>query len=117
MKTLFKELVELPEQAIWCLKNSKTKKVWISHSTNLVESLSRTICQLKDGSHSCKDLVADLDSLRFEVLEVVSDGSQLKLRTKFWIDQYRINRWSNYRNYSGIVYTVKTRIVDKYIYV
>lgn len=114
---LFKDLVSLPEQAIWCLKNSKTKKVWISSSTNLVESLGRTIASLKDESHRCKELIADLDSLRFEVLEVVSDRSMLKLRTQFWIDQYRINRWTSYRNYPALVYTVKTEIEDKVVYV
>ena len=96
-------LLDLPDSAIAGFVNEPDRKVYLLYSTSLMDALVRNVRQLKDGSHSCKELVVDRDKLEFKVIETISsDDVDLRLPYLNWTEELQRRGYSMYRNYTPI---------------
>jgi hypothetical protein len=94
-------LLELTESGIGCLINETDKKVYIFYSECLLDALVRNVRQLKDNTHKNKDLVADINKLRYFTIETTT-SKDLKIRYNYWVEKYDKLGYSMYRNYIPI---------------
>lgn len=80
MRSLFKDLKNLPKGAIYALMNEKEKKAFVVQTTALISSLTRQVHQIKEGHHYIKQLVKDQNELEFVLLEANVKRNLLPVR-------------------------------------
>jgi len=85
--------IELASPGVYFIKNLVTSKVYVGSSNHIGYRLSCHYRLLELGKHSSPYLQSSFtkhgcNAFRFEVLEVVSDNSQLLDREAFWINYY-----------------------------
>lgn len=79
---------------IYQIRNSQNKKVYIGSSNNIERRLSDHFRNLKRGTHHSKKLQRSFDNTNNksvfigEILEVVADERELKVREQFYIDKF-----------------------------
>ena len=83
-----KTLLDLPDSGIAGFFNETDRKVYLVYSEALMDALIRNVRQLKDGSHTCKNLVCDKGKLEFRVIE--TNCSNLKHSFMKWSEEYKI---------------------------
>lgn len=102
-----KQLLQLPKMAVIALINDHDKVIHITHSSCVIESLGKLIRQLKDKTHSSMNLIIDRDKLRFIVLEDVQNIDALRVRTRYWIDQYVAKGYGLYSKINTVKYRLR----------
>lgn len=103
---LIDTLLDLPDSAIAGFFNEDDRKVYVIYSHSILDALMRNVRHLKDGSHSCKELVADKNKLQFRIIETTTDN--LKLKYLNWTEELKRQGYSMYRNYTPINLYAKT---------
>jgi hypothetical protein len=111
---LLKNLTELTCSGIWAFVNNKDKRIFISHSNNILSSVSRNISEIKDKSHSCRKLLRDFPNLDLLVLESHVLPHDRKIKVGKWMDHYRNKGWTLYKDNPPVSYSIKTTISNDY---
>lgn len=101
-------LLDLPDSGIAGFFNEEDRKVYLIHSTSLMDALVRNVRMLRDESHSCKNLVADKNKLEFRIIETYTGEEDLRLRYMNWVEDLKRQGYSMYRNYTPIHLYAKT---------
>lgn len=109
-----KNLTELTCSGIWAFVNDKDKRIFISHSGNILSSVSRNISEIKDKSHSCRKLLRDLPHLELIVLESGVLPHDRKIKVGEWMDYYRNKGWTLYKDTHPVSYSIRTSISKDY---
>ena len=113
-------LLDLPESGIAGFFNETDRKVYLVYSEALMDALMRNLRQLKDGTHSCKNLIADKGKLEFKVIE--TNCSNLKHDYMKWSEEYKRLGYTLYRNftpirlYAKMAYSKDLRSIEVRIY-
>jgi len=109
-----KNLTELTCSGIWAFVNDKDKRIFISHSNNILSSVSRNISEIKDKSHSCRKLLRDFPNLDLLVLEANVLPHDRKIKVGKWMDHYRNKGWTLYKDNPPVSYSIRTAISKDY---
>lgn len=99
-------LLDLPDSAIAGFFNETDRKVYLLYSEALLDALVRNVRQIKNGSHTCKELADDKNKLEFKVIETTNDDLRLKYLN--WTEELKRQGYSMYRNYTPINLYAKT---------
>jgi hypothetical protein len=102
---LLQTLTDINKSGIWAFVNDIDRMVYLSYSNNMLTSVSRNVRELNDNTHSLKSLVRHKSKLQIQIIECNCEKAKLG----YWVDHYRNNGYSLYRNNNGEV-TYKTRI-------
>lgn len=97
--TMFKDIIDLPEQCIYGLVNKSDKKIFIGHTKDLVTALNRIGKDIKSSNHVLKE---DINKLELIILEVIKDDSLLRSRYQFYYNQYSNMGYLHYRKYKAM---------------
>jgi len=84
------ELANLPNCSVFALYNSKKNKVQLMYAKNTLTKLAKTIDELRNNTHSNKELCNDLDDLEFVLLETYPDELTCRELMNYWFD-YVVN--------------------------
>jgi hypothetical protein len=109
-----KNLTELTCSGIWAFVNTKDKRIFISHSNNILSSVSRNISEIKDKSHSCRKLLRDLPNLELLVLEADVLPQDRKIKVGKWMENYKNKGWTLYKDTPPVLYSIRTSISKDY---
>jgi hypothetical protein len=101
-----KTLLNIPKSGIAVFINEETRRVFIFHSTYLIEA---TIRHLKSiDRRTCSEVMyEDRNKLTFEVVESISNPLALPVRIRYWRDLYLSKGYTLYRPINGVKYTLK----------
>jgi hypothetical protein len=102
---LLQTLTDINKPGVWAFVNDTDRIIYLSYSNNILTSISRNVRELNDKSHSSKSLIRDKSKLQIQIIEFNCDKAKLG----YWVDHYRNNGYSLYRNNNGEV-TYKTRV-------
>ena len=98
-KTLLGYLFNYPEMCIYGLINSKDHKIYIGYTSNLPSALSRIIKETKDSNNKLKH---DWNKLELVILETITDRKNLRVRHKFYNNEYSNRGWVLYNKGSNL---------------
>ena len=99
-------LFNYPELCIYGLINSKDHKIYIGYTTNLPSALSRII---KETKYSNNKLKQDWNKLELIILETITDRKNLRVRHRFYNNDYSNKGWMLYNKNSNLT-SYKLRI-------
>ena len=85
---LFQKMLALPDFAVYALVNEFEKRAFLGFAKRLSNALARHISYLRDGSHSCRELVQDQAFLQLRILETGLDSRSIYIRTGHWHREY-----------------------------
>jgi hypothetical protein len=105
-------LLQYSSNGLFALINDSDKKVDIRYGINLLRSITSLVEQIKSNSVVPLDIKNDINKIRLKILEVNVDPRSLKLRHKFYQDQYKTSGYSLYRNLPANKYEVQV-VLDK----
>lgn len=109
-----RNLIELSGSGIWAFVNDKDKRIFITHSNNILSSVSRNISQIQDKSHSCRKLLRDLPNLELVVLEKDLNSLDRKVKVGKWMDHYKAKGWTLYKDTHPVYYSIRTSVSKDY---
>ena len=114
-------LLDLPDSGIAGFFNEDDRKVYLFYSEALLDALVRNVRQLKDGSHTCKELVSDKGKLEFRIIE--TQYSNLKHEYMRWSEEYKRKGYELYRKdyipirlYAKMAYSKNLKNIEVRIY-
>ena len=109
---LTQTLIEMNKPGVWAFVNDTDRIIYLSYSKNIQSTISRNIKEVMDNSHSCKRLIKDKSKLNLVVLEYNCEKAKLN----YWLDHYRNDGYSLYRNRNGeVTYRLQVKIVAEYL--
>jgi hypothetical protein len=98
-------LFDLSKPGVYAFVNKRDSKVYISHSTNILNSVSRILNELNLGIHSNKDFQKDASLLELVVLHYNNIKADRLHYCKNYIDSYKKKGYKFYN---------KTTLLPKY---
>jgi hypothetical protein len=108
------EIILLSKPGIWALVNEVDRKVFLSFSGSMADSLTRNMMALKDGSHRYKPMVEDVSKLTLKVLEEFSGSNvENRLRLNYWIDHFKQQKYRLYNKDVSIKLCIRKDLVAK----
>lgn len=109
-----KELLKLSVSGVWGFINPTDKRIFISHSSNILSAISRNIQQIQDKSHSCRKLLRDLPHLQVTVFDVNLSAKDRKIRSVHWLNEYKQLGYTPYKDSIAVSYKLRTVITKNY---
>lgn len=101
----FSSFITLPDQCVFALKNSISKKVYVGFTSTLKTHLG-TLCKELNG-----DMKLEQDMLELSILETYTDIETLKLHTSYWIDRFIKDGYTLYKQpKAALKYRVSVRV-------
>lgn len=92
---------------VYIIANHRRRKIDVRHSINCLESISKQLSRIQDGTHEIKELIEDQNDLMIEILEKTSEYRERLLRHTFWLDFYKECKYEFYYLRSGLRYKVR----------
>ncbi len=123
-------LITLPESGVAAFVNEADRRVFLFHSSFLLEAVCRHVKAIRFDTIGSVDLHNDRNKLSFTLLEEVSNPIALPVRLRYWRDQFVAKGYELYKPINGVKYrlrvdytlesqvvvtAVSSRRVDKYI--
>jgi hypothetical protein len=102
-----KSLISLPDSGVAAFVNHDDRKVFLFHSTCLVEAVARYVKGIKQGLVSSVELQKDRNKLTFELLESQDNPLALPVRIRYWRDLYVDKGYTLYRPVNGVRYRLE----------
>ena len=102
-----KSLISLPNSGVAAFVNHDDRKVFLFHSTCLVEAIARHIKAINTGMIDSVELQKDRNKLTFELLEEQGNTLALPVRIRYWRDLYLGKGYGLYRPKNGVRYTLR----------
>lgn len=107
-----KSLLNIPRSGIAVFVNEKNRKVFLFHSTYLIEAAVRHLKTINNRM-CCDAVYEDRNDLLLKVLEVVENPIALPVRIRYWRDKFVSEGYALYRPVNGVKYTLKIEY-DRY---
>jgi hypothetical protein len=109
MNITIQSLMEFSCNGVYYVINRSRKRVYLGFGVNMLNSLTRLLGDLKTNK-ALAQMAADAADLEFGVAEKIetSDPGVLRVRMKYWSEEYKKLGYSLYRTYEGMKYKVKT---------
>lgn len=104
------QLSNLIQSGIYCFKNESDKKIYLGHSSNILNAIQKHLTQIKYGVHHLRDLQSDIDKCQFSIIETIEDTTVRLTRLAYYCDQYRSEGYTLFNKYKGLKYTVRSGI-------
>jgi hypothetical protein len=102
-----KSLISLPDSGVAAFVNHDDRKVFLFHSTCLVEAVARYVKGMKQGLSGSVQLQKDRNKLTFELLEAQDNPLALPVRIRYWRDLYVAKGYALYRPVNGVRYRLE----------
>lgn len=106
-----KNLKEICVPGVYCFVNENDKKVFISHSTNILNSVSKILLEISNGIYTKKDIIKDVEKLEFKVLEKEEFRIARLVKLEKYIIEFKV---AGYELYNRSNFSPKYKI-DYYI--
>lgn len=105
---LFQELSNLPLKCIYGFVNETDKRIYIGYSSNILNTLSRKLMELKSSNNVIK---YDWDKLDFKIIEEIHSSNNLRIRYEHWVKEYNKNGYQMYREYKAVNYKLRIEVL------
>lgn len=104
-KNVLETLLDLNRATVYCLINEVDKKIQIYYSSNTLKHLSRLLDEIMVSGQWIA-LKNDIKKCKLVIIETTDN----KLRLGYWIDYYRNQGYSFYKDISPILYSFNIKI-------
>lgn len=102
-----KSLISLPNSGIAAFVNHDDRRIFLFHSTCLVEAIARHVKSINTGMVDSVELQQDRNKLTFELLEAQGNTLALPVRIRYWRDLYLDKGYRLYRPVNGVKYRLR----------
>lgn len=102
-----KSFISLPDSGVAAFVNHDDRKVFLFHSTSLIEAMARHVKSIKTGLIGSVELQKDRNKLTFELLEPQDNPLALPVRIRYWKDLYVAKGYDLYRPVNGVRYRLE----------
>lgn len=109
------QLQELSVSGVWGFVNHTDRCIFITHSNNILTSVSRNISQIEDKTHTCRRLLQDKSKLELVILDTNLSSKDRRIRVGDWMTYYRFNGYSLYRDSTVVSYKIRVVITKEYL--
>lgn len=108
MELPLKPLLDLSISGIAAFINHDDRKVYLFHSTSIIESLSHNVRSIDTNTHCCLDLSKDRNKLQLIVCErTPSKLFHMLVRIRYWRDLYVSQGYALYRPINGVKFKIR----------
>lgn len=95
---LLVNLFNYPDMCVFGLINSKDHKIYLGYTINLPQALARIIKETKLSNNKLNN---DWNKLELVILETFTDRSNLRVRHKWYFNEYSNKGWMFYNKISN----------------
>jgi hypothetical protein len=99
-------LITLPNSGVAAFVNHDDRRVFLFHSTSLIEAVARHVKGINSGM-GIVELQRDRNKLTFELLEAQDNTLALPVRIRYWRDLYVDKGYRLYRPIKGVRYRLQ----------
>lgn len=114
-------LLNLPKRAIWAFINDTDRKIWVSHSRNVLRAFMHNLALIKNNLHQDTGLNVDQSKIRFLILEDCEESvpkeDEFLLREAYWMEDYKKQGYTLYRDRTPLELTLRIesdRLFEEY---
>jgi hypothetical protein len=109
MNITIQSLREMSSPGVFLLLERRKKRVYVGFGVNMLNSVTRLIGDL-NVNKSLSEMAEDAPFLEISIAEKIetTDQGKLRVRMRYWSQEYKKLGYTLYRKYEGMRYKVKT---------